>query len=329
MALRDKVFLGFLVFLCLMVLSSEAGTFEDYSEDEGEDSIWKRLDNDQDDSTIRRVSGQDESTIRRKKQERTTRLDECVLFKGNDSYAALTSESYLDLGYYDIPATRDFEIAFEVLPDRINHNGPLFSIGTDEFEYYEWKTDAVKTQFLVVEFVYSAMAMLLKALHVPHMFQLEIYKTFPNPYDIDDAMWHNVRAYRDDPVYESAAWHLHLDDLYTNVSIAPRTNVDLYDRPAYLGGRPGFRHFQFKGIIRNLYINGERVQLSGKATYGLTEVWHCSAPEVQRFVEEIQVSQRRRSPFRPRTPTTSPSPRRMKSLGGRRAKTRSSDSNER
>ena len=59
-------------------------------------------------------------------------------------------------GYYDIPANREFEIQFEVLPDKLNHNGPLFSIGTDEFEYYEWKTKAVKTQFLVVEFVYSA-----------------------------------------------------------------------------------------------------------------------------------------------------------------------------
>ena len=59
-------------------------------------------------------------------------------------------------GYYDVGLNRGFEISFEVLPDRINHNGPLFSMGTDEFQYYEWKTKAVKTQFLVIEFVYSA-----------------------------------------------------------------------------------------------------------------------------------------------------------------------------
>ena len=49
-----------------------------------------------------------------------------------------------------------FDIAFAVLPDRVHHNGPLFSIGTDNFEYYEWKAKAVKTQFFVVEFIYSA-----------------------------------------------------------------------------------------------------------------------------------------------------------------------------
>ena len=40
-------------------------------------------------------------------------------------------------GYYDVGLNRGFEISFEVLPDRINHNGPLFSMGTDEFQYYE------------------------------------------------------------------------------------------------------------------------------------------------------------------------------------------------
>lgn len=75
---------------------------------------------------------------------------------------------------------------------------------------------------------------------------------------------------------------------------------------------PGFRSFQFRGIIRNLYINGERVQLSGKATYGLTEVWHCSAPEVAKFIEELQSVRRRHNPFanRASTPSTTEGPRR-------------------
>ena len=40
-------------------------------------------------------------------------------------------------------------------------------------------------------------------------------------------------------------------------------------------------------------INQEKVRLRGKATYGLTEVWHCSAPEVKKFQEELQAEPKR------------------------------------
>ena len=61
-------------------------------------------------------------------------------------------------GYYDIPSNREFEIMFDVMPSASNHDGPLFAIGTENFAYYEWKTKAVKTQFMVVEFFYSAVS---------------------------------------------------------------------------------------------------------------------------------------------------------------------------
>lgn len=229
-------------------------------------------------------------------------FDECVLFKSNRSYASRTSESYLELGYYDLPVARPYEhyifdIAFAVLPDRVHHNGPLFSIGTDNFEYYEWKAKAVKTQFFVVEFIYSAISMLIKALEKPYMYHMEIYRTFPHPYVIDDGKWHTVRAYRYNPDPDTNLmpheWTLQFDELIIRRNVTPELNVDLYDRPAYLGGRPGFREAQFRGIIRNLTINQEKVRLRGKATYGLTEVWHCSAPEVKKFQEELQEEPRR------------------------------------
>ena len=59
-------------------------------------------------------------------------------------------------GYYDI--MRDVDISFDVLPDRFSHDGPLFSIGTEDFQYYEWKTKAFETQYFVIEFVYSAVS---------------------------------------------------------------------------------------------------------------------------------------------------------------------------
>ena len=52
--------------------------------------------------------------------------------------------------------SEDVDIQFEVFPDRLDHDGVLFSIGTEKFEYYEWKTKAVKTQFFVIEFYFSA-----------------------------------------------------------------------------------------------------------------------------------------------------------------------------
>lgn len=50
----------------------------------------------------------------------------------------------------------------------------------------------------------------------------------------------------------------------------------------------GYRSSQFRGVIKNFRIRGERIPLRGRATYGLVEVWHCSAPEVQKFVDSIQ-----------------------------------------
>jgi len=53
-----------------------------------------------------------------------------------------------------------FSLQMEVFPSTINHNGILFSVGSKpNFEYYEWKTAAVNTQFLVVEFIFSAVGL--------------------------------------------------------------------------------------------------------------------------------------------------------------------------
>ena len=50
-----------------------------------------------------------------------------------------------------------FSLSMEVFPSSLNHNGVLFSVGSrPNFEYYEWKTAAVNTQFIVVEFIFSA-----------------------------------------------------------------------------------------------------------------------------------------------------------------------------
>jgi len=50
-----------------------------------------------------------------------------------------------------------FSLSMEVFPSTLNHNGVLFSVGSKpNFEYYEWKTAAVNTQFIVVEFIFSA-----------------------------------------------------------------------------------------------------------------------------------------------------------------------------
>lgn len=36
--------------------------------------------------------------------------------------------------------------------------------------------------------------MLVKALEEAHMYHMEIYRTYPHPYEIDDAEWHTVRG---------------------------------------------------------------------------------------------------------------------------------------
>lgn len=52
-----------------------------------------------------------------------------------------------------------FHLQMEVFPSTLNHNGILFSVGSKpNFEYYEWKTAAVNTQFIVVEFIFSAVS---------------------------------------------------------------------------------------------------------------------------------------------------------------------------
>lgn len=55
--------------------------------------------------------------------------------------------------------TDGFAMSMDVLPSPLNHNGILLSVGSSpNFEYYEWKTKAVHTQFLVVEFIFSAVS---------------------------------------------------------------------------------------------------------------------------------------------------------------------------
>ena len=61
----------------------------------------------------------------------------------------------LSVDAYDF--TGDLDISFWILPDLTYHNGPLFNVGSeDNFKYYEWKTKAVKRQFMVVEITYEA-----------------------------------------------------------------------------------------------------------------------------------------------------------------------------
>ena len=53
----------------------------------------------------------------------------------------------------------DFSLYMEVFPSPLNHNGILLSVGTSpNFGYYEWKTKAVHVQFLVLEFLFSAVS---------------------------------------------------------------------------------------------------------------------------------------------------------------------------
>jgi len=227
-------------------------------------------------------------------QRRLGRLDECILFKSNDTYSAKVQESFLELGDRSMEKDRDFVISFDALPSSNNHDGPLFAIGTENFQYYEWKTKAVKSQFFVVEFFYSALSVLMKALDTNHMSQIEIHRNFPTHYYLDDVRWHKVLVKRivangNDPTY----WFLQLDDdpaltVTRNVTRDDHNgDVNLINSRAYLGGRPGYRNSQFRGIMKNLLINGEKESLSGLATYGLVEVWHCSAPEVSNFEEEL------------------------------------------
>jgi hypothetical protein len=59
----------------------------------------------------------------------------------------------------EIDVRDPFSLSMEVFPSTLNHNGILFSLGTrPNFEYYEWKTAAVNTQFIVIEFIFSAVS---------------------------------------------------------------------------------------------------------------------------------------------------------------------------
>ena len=59
----------------------------------------------------------------------------------------------------EIDVRDQFSLSMEVFPSTLNHNGILFSLGTrPNFEYYEWKTAAVSTQFIVIEFIFSAVS---------------------------------------------------------------------------------------------------------------------------------------------------------------------------
>jgi len=43
------------------------------------------------------------------------------------------------------------------------------------------------------------LALTLKSLGTQHLHSVEIYKTYPNPYSVDDARWHWVRGTWDLP----------------------------------------------------------------------------------------------------------------------------------
>jgi hypothetical protein len=161
------------------------------------------------------------------------------------------------------------------------------SVGSSpNFEYYEWKTKAVHTQFLVVEFIFSALALTVKALNMEHLQQIEVYKTWPSPYHIDDAKWHTVKVHRD-----KDNWNLSMDKLTVTRPVSNRTNVQIIGKPAYIGGRPGYTDHQFQGVIRHLRVNGRNVNLGAKKlTHGRVNVWRCTADESEFFVNWIKQS---------------------------------------
>jgi hypothetical protein len=231
------------------------------------------------------------SDCQTQRQERRTTpkpaIDECALFKADDAEALSSGQStYLELGELDV--SDQFSLSMEVFPSTINHNGILFSLGSKpNFEYYEWKTDAVNTQYIVVEFLFSALALTLKSLGTQHLHQIEVYKTYPVPYSIDDARWHTVKVFRD-----RGTWTIRIDELTQSEVVANKTDVQLFEKPAFLGGRPEYTDHQFSGIIRRLRINNRPVQMSGRQTHGKVEVWHCTADEVSRFLTFLKQQQR-------------------------------------
>ena len=66
---------------------------------------------------------------------------------------------------------------------------------------------------------------------------------------------------------------------------------------------PGQYHYQFRGIIKNLNVNGEKIMMRGKARQGLVHVYDCDRdPEVNAFISEIR-NQQEPSDILPRHPT--------------------------
>jgi len=223
--------------------------------------------------------------------------DECALFKSNDTVALTHGvSSYIEIN--EMHVDDNFIIEMEVLPSPLNHDGILFSIGSKRsFDYYEWRTAAVHTQYLVLEFIFSALALTLKAEGTEHLQQIEVYKTWPEPYHIDDGNYHTIKAYR-----ERGMWRLIIDDKPPgNATVTNRTDVQLIGKPAFIGGRPGYTHHQFQGIIRKVKVNGQRINLGGRRTSSehgsgsggsdrFVEVWHCGHNFVQSFTSWIKQS---------------------------------------
>lgn len=212
--------------------------------------------------------------------------DECALFKADDNVALANGSTFIEIGETDV--SEHFSLSMEVFPSVLNHNGILFSAGSrPNFEYYEWKTAAVNTQFIVVEFIFSALALTLKSLGTQHLHSVEIYKTYPHPYSVDDARWHWVRAFRD-----RGTWTVKIDNITKTETVSNRTDVQLFGMPAFIGGRPDYTDHQFSGVIRRLRVNGRPVQMSSGRPQNKVEVWHCSAEEVKVFITFLKQQQR-------------------------------------
>ncbi|ELU10487.1 hypothetical protein CAPTEDRAFT_223792 [Capitella teleta] len=195
---------------------------------------------------------------------------DCALFPKHFSDVLRAGEgSYIELGEMDV--SDDFEIEMTVLPTGSDHDGNLFAIGSKrKFPYYEWRTKANSTQYLVVEIVYSSVMLTLKALGTYNLHSIELYRTHPNPYDIGDGQWHTIRAWR-----SPGFWHLDMDGINTKeeLKIGPdhsndgqsdSTNIQLQQMPAFLGGRPGYIDLQFRGIIKDLRVNRQLIPLRDK-----------------------------------------------------------------
>mgnify|MGYP001545130066 CR=1 FL=1 len=82
----------------------------------------------------------------------------------------------------------NFSIEMEVMPAPTDHDGNLFAIGSKrKFPYYEWRTKANSTQYLVVEIVYSSVS---------------ITQILPmSPFNYYGSLYTTGRAYTEGPGY--------------------------------------------------------------------------------------------------------------------------------